>query len=277
MERIDDDAGLLTRSVWHLAGWATVEDFAGRASEARELLGCEWLRFCAGDTDDELVVMFGQIARDATLLGCDTASAWSGWIRDVGVVGSGDSAPGLVSMTEPAAGLWELRFRYPPEIDTKQIVAALDRLKPLSGCGYIEMVDTPSDQGHFTLLAGNRDPLAEVFAFSDYAQQILQDPQQGQPRIDLDGRDSPRRDTAAGLLGQRGAAPADRRFKRLRQVHSHPQHGLSDVAQQPSRRCAPLVGQNPKTSCIPISTSLMWRGSLTIRPPRNRRAPRSLR
>ena len=46
------------------------------------------------------------------------------------------------------------------------------------------MIDTPSDQGHFTLLAGNRDPLAEVFAFSDYAQEILQDPQQGQPRVD---------------------------------------------------------------------------------------------
>ena len=81
--------------------------------------------------------------------------------------------------------MWELRFRYPPKIDTKQIVAALDRLKALSGCGYIEMIDTPSDQGHFTLLAGNRDPLAEVFAFSDYVQQILQDPQRGQPRIDL--------------------------------------------------------------------------------------------
>ena len=105
MERIDDDAGLLTRSVWHLAGWATVEDFAGRTNEARDLLGCKWLRFSAGDTADELVVMFGQIPRDATLLGCDTASAWSGWISDVGVVGSDGSAPGLVSVTEPAAGL----------------------------------------------------------------------------------------------------------------------------------------------------------------------------
>ena len=182
---------LIVSSSWQLSDGLTFADVAAKAGKMQEILGCDWFRPFIPDGYNYLGLVFGarptevQFKRPQDVLKRQLESIdWSFQMREVGLIGSDLRAPQLQGLTEAPLGLKEMIFRYPPAVESKDVQMVIGKLRNASGHGHIEMSEDPKEPGQFKLLVGDSDPLAGMYPFSRYHDEILHQPSPGHPRTD---------------------------------------------------------------------------------------------
>ena len=190
-EKLTSHGPPILMTAWRLTDGLTFPDVANKADKLQELLACDWCRPYLPDATNYIGIVYGahpskaHLRKPADKLMAKLESIdWSYYMRANYILGSDMRAPTLIAVDEAPLGLKELKFRYPPAVDSKQVSAVLDKLKSMSGHGHIEMGESPKEPGCFTLLVGDSDPLQGMYPFGDYVDEMLSEPVRGQPNTD---------------------------------------------------------------------------------------------
>ena len=191
-ERITNDKSpLVMLTTWDLTEGRTFSDVAAVTQKLEELLDCGWCRPFQVEGSGHLELVYGVRPADADFqepadqcMQLMQKIDWSYYMQMCGLTGSDGRSPVLHSRDPAALGLEELTFRYATGMDFAMVSAALEKLKTISGYSHIELSAHPSEPALFTVLAGHRDPLAGLYPFMDYTDEILREPVRGEPFTD---------------------------------------------------------------------------------------------
>ena len=189
VERFTSEGPALAAASFKARPGVTVEELDRSASQLRQWLECDYLRFFrpAGGARHVGMVFGAHLAETSLrhprrhLVNRLNAIDWAFWMRAAGPT-DGDTAPAPTHIRDPHLDVQRIEFSCPPGVTAETVRSALPRLRALSGQDFLEMHDDFTPGESFTLLAGSADPLERVFLFADDRDWLLRDSTKGQPR-----------------------------------------------------------------------------------------------